>query len=123
MKAYRRHFLIVTEEEVRKELKLFYTDILRDTVKDIIEGLCPVPEVILLKGVDKLTTSEIVSVANMGWSDMKVDFFNADSTNNPVVGIVMYVSDHNKGPQSGKSYLLTEDGLYDNDFKNNSIEV
>lgn len=126
MKVFRRHFLIVTKEEVQKQLKDYYKDLIKDNADDIIEHRDHIiPDIVLLRGIEGLNDKELVNVASMGWSEMTLDMFNTDTRNkaNPAVGIIMFVADRSKGPYSGTSHILTEDSLFDGDFERNPLEI
>ena len=88
--------LIYEISELRDILKKFYSDILKDTVTEIIEvGDCIIPSIIFEKGIDKLMVEELIDVA-YSWAEMQMDM------NEDCDGIIMIDG-------SRTNHLLTPD--------------
>jgi hypothetical protein len=102
--------LIYEISELRDILKKFYSDILKDTVTEIIEvGGCIIPSIIFEKGIDKLMIEELIDVA-CPWAEMQMDM------NEDCDGIIMIDG-------SETSHLLTPDVAIDMTIQDNKINL
>lgn len=111
----RKHVLIMTVTEVRKDMREFFTDLLRDTAADVVAGDSPVPAIVLQKGIKNLTCEELVQVSSVAWAEMRIVAHNEVNKENPVVAILMYDGE--------RTYLLApEQALYRSDFEKNPIK-
>lgn len=87
--------LIIEINELRNALKKFYSDILKDTANEVIEGgHCIVPSLIMEKGVDNLAIEDLVTDAE-DWAEMQMDL----DENHDCDGMIM--------TNGSDNYLLT----------------
>jgi len=109
--------LIMQEHEVRLALKEYFLNLVADMAEDIVvkgeNGV--IPEIICRKGIDNLSSEELVLISMYGWTSLTLDNYNTAHKKAPAVAILMF-SDFGTGGQ-GRSYLLTPDDLFLSDFK------
>ena len=111
---FKKHCLIYTADEIRKELKEFYTSIVADSVEDIVSGKCKdmISPVIWEKGIDNLSDEELAIEARC-WAEMALDMYCGENKNNPATAILMFCKHHDF--IDNKTFILTD--LYVSDFQ------